>query len=157
MHWPDKGYQIFGRWISTPETVRIDLDVVVYLKDFLLTVLVEESLFLIVTVPRTDWRLERCVSLEAEYEVVDDLTFREHARTAWKPSCKPILKLSPVDVGCDIGISSLSSVQRDKIAVSLTGKLQEYEAFVHMKRSAYPQVQAMYVLGRLPKSEMGYR
>ena len=39
-----------------------------------------------------------------------------------------MFELSPVDVGCDLGMSSFSSVQPDKIAVSLTGKLQEEEA-----------------------------
>ncbi len=32
-----------------------------------------------VIVPETDWRLERCVSLRADCEAVDGLTFREHA------------------------------------------------------------------------------
>ena len=82
MHWSDKDYQVFGGWISTLEIVRIDLDVAVFLKDFSLAVLVEESLFLTVTVRGTDWHLKRYISLEADYEVANDLTFREHARTS---------------------------------------------------------------------------
>ena len=79
-HWPDKGCLVFGRWISSPEILPIDRDVVVSLRGSSLTVLVSESLFVTATVPGTDWRLERCVSLVADYGVADGLTFREHAR-----------------------------------------------------------------------------
>lgn len=80
MHWPGKGCQVFGRRISRPETLTTDPDAVVSLRGFLLTVLVEGSLFVTVTVLKTDWRLERCVSLKADFSAVDGLTFREHAR-----------------------------------------------------------------------------
>ena len=96
MRWADKGCRAFGRWISSPETLLIDLDAVVSPEDSLLTVLVAGNSYVIATGPETDWRLKRCVSPEAKLEALDVLTFREHVR---RPSGASRVTYEPRSLG----------------------------------------------------------
>ena len=100
MHWPDKGFQVSEKWILKQETLTIDLDVFVSLMGFWLTVPVEESLSSTVTVPGTDWRLERCVSLKRPAKCGRSYIQRTSSWTQlrFKATCKPMLELRPLSV-----------------------------------------------------------